>query len=59
MLQKTNVKSKKQKLQKMKGHLVLGDINPRTKSNMLETFVFLDILIILLIKVLKKHSEHA
>ena len=37
----------------MKGHMVLGDITPRTKSNMLETFVFLDILIILLIKVLK------
>ena len=39
MLKMTHVRSKKQKSQKIKGLLVLGDITPRTKSNLLETFV--------------------
>ena len=40
MLKMTHVRSKKQKCQKkIKGLLALGDITPRTKSNLLETFV--------------------
>ena len=40
MLKLTHVRSKKQKCQKkIKGLLALGDIAPRTKSNLLETFV--------------------
>ena len=40
MLKMKHVKNKKQKCQKkIKGLLVLGDITPRTKSNLLETFV--------------------
>ena len=36
----THLRSKKQKCQnKIKGLLALGDITPRTKSNLLETFV--------------------
>ena len=44
MLKMTHVRSKKQKRQKkIKGLLVLGDTTPRTKSNLLETFVLTDI----------------
>ena len=39
MLKMTHVRSRKQKCQKNKGFLALGDITPRTKSNLLETFV--------------------
>ena len=40
MLKMTHVRGKKQKCQKkIKGLLALGDITPRTKSNLLETFV--------------------
>ena len=38
-LKMTHKWSKKQKCQKMKRHMVLGDIKPRIKSNLLETFV--------------------
>ena len=43
MLKMTHVRSKKQKRQKNRRALVLGDITPRTKSNLLETFVLTDI----------------
>ena len=39
MLKMTHVRSKKQKCQKNKTALGSGDITPRTKSNLLETFV--------------------
>ena len=40
MLKMTHLRSKKQKCQdKIKALLALGDITPRTKSNLLETFV--------------------
>ena len=40
MLKMTHLRSKKQKCQNtIKGLLALGDITPRTKSNLLETFV--------------------
>ena len=40
LLKMTHVMSRKQKCQKkQKGLLVLGDITPRNKSNLLETFV--------------------
>ena len=44
MLKMTHLRSKKQKCQKeIKRLLALGDITPRTKSNLLETFVSKDI----------------
>ena len=60
MLKMTNVRSKKQKCEKkIKGLLVLGDITPRTKSNLLETFVSNRHYIFFEIKVLKKLSTLA
>ena len=37
--QKDTREESKQKCKKMKGHMVLGDITPRAKSNLLATFV--------------------
>ena len=40
LLKMTHVRSKNQKCQKkIEGHLGVGDFTPRTKSNLLETFV--------------------
>ena len=39
MLKMTHVMKKNKNIKKIKGLLVLGDITPRTKSNLLETFV--------------------
>ena len=43
MLKMTHVRSKNRNDKKIKGLLVLGDTTPRTKSNLLETFVLKDI----------------
>ena len=43
----------------MKGHMVLGDINPWTKSNMLEILVSVRYSNYFINKSAKKHSEHA
>ena len=60
MLKMTHVRSKKQKCQdKIKGLLALGDITPRTKSNLLETFVSKILKFFFEIKVLKKTSTLA
>ena len=39
MLKMTHLRSKNRNVKKIKGLLALGDITPRTKSNLLETFV--------------------
>ena len=60
MLKMTHVRSKKQKCQdKMKGLLALGDITPRTKGNLLETFVSKILKFFFEIKVLIKTSTLA
>ena len=60
MLKMAHVRSKKQKCQdKIKGLLALGDITPRTKSNLLETFVSKILKLFFEIKVLKKTSTLA
>ena len=39
VLKMTHVRIENKKCQKMKGHMVLGDITPKTKSNLIETFI--------------------
>ena len=59
MLKMTHVRSRKQKCQKkIKGLLALGDNAPRTKSNLLETFVSNRYSIFFSSKTAKKPFEH-